>query len=249
MLFRSGGDPVTRKDAALLALNTLKATVVEYKGGSTITAGDATVVTNPVRGYKTSNQDYARNILPQRRNINESVTSRDDYNTVEFAEEHFVDLRLPHDKYSPTRDEYGRPSAEWSYKKLSIGTFPLEPDFEYTTQVIHAGKSIDTTTDAAKVRALGLNGYNVVDGSKRANLWINGVEQDGNGGTDPVLGKTAEIADYTDNGTQVLVYVDNNGADFITDVVVIKTQMMEVRRVGSDYVSLDLYKEDRKSVV
>jgi len=242
-----GGDPVTRKDAALLALNTLKATVVEYKGGSTITAGDATVVTNPERVYKTSNQDYARNILPQRRNISESVTSRDDYNTVEFAEEHFVDLRLPHDKYSPTRDEYGRPSAEWSYKKLSIGTFPLEPDFEYTTQVIHC---VDTTTDAAKVRALGLTGYDVEkkyvnsNGSTtldQANLWINGVEQDGSAGTDKQLAKTADIANYTDNGTQVLVYVDNNGADFITDVVVIKTQLMEVRRVGSDYVSLELY--------
>ena len=55
-----------------------------------------------------------------------------------------------------------------------------------------------------------------------------------------------QIADYTDNGTVVEVYVDENDADHITDVVVVRTQLMEVKRVGSDYVSLDRIGQDNE---
>ena len=132
-----GGDTLTRKDAALLALNTLKATCVEYTGAGstniTVNGVPVTISGSQRYSYVTSNQDYARNILPQRRNDVNNVNS---YYTVEFAEKHFVDLRLPYDKYDPIDDEFGRPPAEWSYKKLSIGTFPLEADFEHTHEAI-----------------------------------------------------------------------------------------------------------------
>jgi len=233
-----GSAAVNREQACQLALNALKATVVTYTNGINVNVtGENTNVAvsgGQVRSYKTSNQEFARNI--RTRNYTE-VASSDNYYTVEFAEEHFVDLRLEHDKWNPTPDDFGRPSAEWSYKKVTIGTYPLEPDFSFNTQVAHI-----EVTDSAKVRALGLRGYELTDdrGGDNATLWLNGV------GSDKILESVGQIADYTDNGTVVEVYVDENDADHITDVVVVRTQLMEVKRVGSDYVSLDRIGQDNE---
>ncbi|MEY8388062.1 hypothetical protein AALC17_12315, partial [Oscillospiraceae bacterium 38-13] len=193
-----------------------------------------------------------------------------DYLTLEFGEEHFKDLRLEHDRYDPAHDQFGRPSNEWSYKKVTIGTFPLEPDFTYTTQVAHIEE-----TDANKEKALGLRNYDLEadggysywtgigwDSNKTpsyiqndgiTNLWLNGKNtkdeqtyfaQVKDSTTNK---KVANIADFTDNGTLVEVYVSHVDADWITDVVVIQTQLMEVDKVASDYVSLDRVKPDVKT--
>ena len=238
-----GNEPVNREQACQLALNTLKATVVQYSQGINVNVtGDNTNVQvsgGQTRSYKTSNQEFARNIRVRGTTGNLINNVNDDYYTVEFAEEHFVDLRLEHDKYNPTPDEFGRPSAEWSYKKVTIGTYALEPDFQFTTQIAHK-----EATEAVRERATGLRDYDLEgvtsSGARTTNttVWWNGVED--NATLDPAAGaKIADIADLTDNGTLVQVYVSNYDADFITDVVVIQTQLMEVKRVGSDYVSLD----------
>ncbi|MEY8388116.1 hypothetical protein AALC17_12610, partial [Oscillospiraceae bacterium 38-13] len=181
----------------------------------------------------------------------------------EFGEEHFKDLRLEHDKYDPAHDEFGRPSNEWSYKKVTIGTFPLPADFTYTTQVAHVEE-----TDGAKEKALGLRNYDLIadggysywngnanpwwDSNNRPSiyndgfttLWLNGLEKDEyfktKDGSDSskYAHKVADIADFTDNGTLVEVYVSYVDADWITDVVVIQTQLMEVDKVASDYIAL-----------
>ena len=221
-----GNETVNREQACQLALNTLKATLVEYTGGMNVTNGDQTVVVNPNRSYKTSNQDFATNINAK------TAANSSEYYTVEFGEEHFVDLRLEHDKKNPTPNDLGQPSAEWSYKKVTIGTYALEPDFRYTELVAHNDKS---STDASKVRALKLNGYEV-DGSTQ--VWLNGYESNID------LGKVANIANYTDNGTVVEVYVSETNADLITDVVVIQSALVEVKRIGSDYVTLGKYDTD-----
>ena len=61
--------------------------------------------------------------------------------------------------------------------------------------------------------------------------------------------KVATISDYTDNGTLVELYVDDEDADLISHVVVIKTQMMSVKRVAGDYVALDRVSPTNKSAV
>ncbi len=230
-----GNQPVTREQACQLALNTLKATMVQYSGGVNInTASGDTMTVNPTRTYKTSNQEYAKNISNRKAGI-EAGSYTDNHYTVEFGEEHFQDLRLD-DEHTNKLDDFGRPSNVWSYKKVTIGTFPVAPDFTYTTQV--AAKDDVKTTEATKLRALNLNGYETTtDDSKtpKTRLFVNGEDK----GT---LAEVADIADYTDNGTLVEVYVSDDDADFICNVVVIKTQLMEVKKIGSDYVSLD--KED-----
>ena len=241
-----GAAAVNREQACQLALNTLKATMVEYTGGLSITAGDAHVTSNPTISYKTSNQSYAKNISNRKLNTTGNVDVNSHW-TVEFGEEHFKDLRL-NDEHGTSnvaqnayanmaRDDFGRPSNEWSYKKVTIGTFPIEPDFEYTTQVIHNDDK--KVTDASKVRALELNGYelrqdNSPKGQVDTELFLNG-----DNGTDLI--NVANIADYTDNGTKVEVYVDEDDADFINTVVVVKTQLMEVKSLKNDAVALKLY--------
>ncbi len=248
-----GADAVNREEACQLALNTLKATMVEYTGGFNITAGEASVVGAQTRTYVTSNQAYAQNIL--NRKADSEGNAKDDHYTVEFGEEHFKDLRL-NDEHRTARDSFGRPSNEWSYKKVTIGTFPIEADFVFDKQMAHVDK-----TDAVKNRATGLGGYDLEtdNGSAYTAFWVNGVKYEldkarGDEGewqaapalpqtysddiADGVKAKVSNICDLTDNGTVVEVYVSEDDADFITDVVVVQTQLMEVRRIGSDYVSL-----------
>ena len=235
----NGNATVTREQACQLALNTLKATIVEYKGGMDITTGDTSMVVKPERDYKVSaNKEINKNIFggaPMAGGGNE-------YYTLEFGEEHFVDLRLDAEATDRTSfDQFGRPSNEWSWKKVTIGTFPVDPDFIYTEQTEHSD-----ATDAAKNRKTGLGSYHTTVGTgsntQNSRLWLNG-ELIPTNDSRYTLGsdKVANISDYTDNGTVVEIYVSDDIANFITDVVVLQTQLMEVRRVGSDYVALQMY--------
>ena len=112
-----GAKAVTRDEACQLALNTLKATMVDYGNANTVVSSSGEVLT--VQGskavYVTSNN---RDINA---NINRRVISATNNElTLEFGEEHFKDLRLEHDRYDPAYDVYGHPSNEWSYKKEKL---------------------------------------------------------------------------------------------------------------------------------
>ncbi len=262
-----GAKAVTRDEACQLALNTLKATMVDYGGANTVISSTGEVLT--VQGSK------AQYVTSNNRDINANINRRvinavNNEMTLEFGEEHFKDLRLEHDKYDPAYDVYGHPSNEWSYKKVTIGTFPLEADFTYTDQIVHR-----EATAASKEKALGLRGYDTWSTDHRNNwanwstassginnfaspfadetqVHINGWHARVNPTTGvpytDIAGRSdkrpadaltlSEIADLTDNGVTVEVYVCPVDADFITDVVVTRTQLMEVDRVAADYVRL-----------
>ena len=277
-----GSAAVNRETACQLALNTLKATMVTYGGTTLVTGAQALAVQGTQAMYVTSNN---REINA---NINRRVISAaNNEMTLEFGEEHFKDLRLEHDKYDPAYDEYGHPSNEWSWKKVTIGTFKLPANFTYTKQMSHL-----EDTDATKEKALGLRNYDTwsidhraavgnwsspssVAGLNGAGVWkspfddatqitINGwdarvndkdkgrlVSYDAsvfnNQPKKPTGVPTiAEIADLTDNGVTVEVYVCPVDADFITNVVVTRTQLMKVKRIGSDFVTLEDIKPDSR---
>ena len=232
-----GNEPVNREQAAQLALNTLKATMVEYTGGISVSTSDGSTMTSPqTRIYKTSNQEYARHILNKKASEQGSVSSTDALYTVEFGEEHFVDLRMTRD--GNAYDDFGRPSNEWSYKKVTIGTFPIGADKTYTEQVAH---NVITVSNASKARSLELTGNEV---SKDTTITVNGKSYTTTEVKSLIganLTDVGQIADFTDNGTVVEVYIDEEKADWVSDIVVIKTQLMEVKRLGKESVSLDLY--------
>ena len=285
-----GAKAVTRDEACQLALNTLKATMVDYGNANTVVSSTGEVLT--VQGskavYRTSNnRDINANI--NRRVINATNNEM----TLEFGEEHFQDLRLEHDRYDPAYDVYGHPSNEWSYKKVTIGTFPLKADFTFTKQMAHLEDTV-----ATKEKALGLRNYDTYSTDHRggyvnwsspstgiesysspfadatqihingwnARVWNENYKQtaapkgenpdNGNWYTydardidkdnKELAPSLSELCDLTDNGVTVEVYVCPVDADFITDVVVTRTQLMEVDRIASDYVELDVIDSDSK---
>ena len=95
-------EELSRQDAAQMAFNTLKATMVEYQNDTTIIVGGTTVSTaskaTPVPQGVYANTMGAENL--------------------QFAEKNFSSLK----KVSDT-DKFGRPAYTWTYNKTDIGTY------------------------------------------------------------------------------------------------------------------------------
>ena len=229
-----GNDGVTREAACLLALNTLKATEVEYNGGASVTAGDANVTINATRELKTSNN----------KNINQNIgklkaNSNGEY-TLEFGEDHFADLKLVTE--GGATDDFGRPSNKWSYKNITIGTYAVTPDYVFTARA-----SGDTVTD--KLKDMGLNDLTMgltVSGEKQpksfsaSKLFVN----DDTSASISVNG----IPALTGNGRLIEVYLDDDNADVIKAVVVVDTYIMQVKKVSSSSVTLKNPESNRVGV-
>ena len=225
-----GNDGINREEACLLALNTLKATEVEYTGGASVSAGDASVVINAQRSYKTSRND----------NINQNISAGDsnntsNYYTLEFGEEHFPDLKLDNIRSNNITDDFGRPANQWSYKNVKIGTYALKPDYVYT-----ADASGDTKSD--KVKSMGLKDFKW-DGEYSENgVTTQFVDASNNRIEDDAA--LEELADMTEKGLRIEVYMSKRSADTIAAVVVIHTQLMQVSAVRSNEVTFDFDNTD-----
>ena len=220
-----GNDGINREAACLLALNTLKATEVEYTGGASVTAGDASVVINAERAYKTSRNDNIN------RNIDDSKSGNANaYYTLEFGEEHFPDLKLDNVKNPNITDDFGRPANQWSFKNVKIGTYALKPDYVYTADA-------DGDTNADKVKSMGLKDFK----------WTGSYTE--NGDTNSIGGTNAaaleKLAGKTAKGLLVEVYMDKDYADTIKAVVLVHTQLMQVKAVRSNEVTFDFDNTDR----
>ena len=101
---------LTREQAAQMAFNALKATTVEYQGGTNVTTGDTTVVVNAVRNEvkRTSGNDY-------RNGTAETATG-----TQQLVEKLYgTDLKYTS---SAAVDAMNRPGHTWSWKNVEIGT-------------------------------------------------------------------------------------------------------------------------------
>ena len=210
-----GSESITREAAAQMALNTLKATLVEYDGTTIdVSTGDASVsIGNTKYSYVVSNnKDINKNINA------DQAGNEANYFTLEFGEQYFPNLKLVS---TNTTDDFGRPSNQWSLSNVTIGKYAKTPAFSYT-----AAASGDTTAD--KVKAMGLKDFDVADD---VNVSVNGKPG-------AAIDTVNDIPQYTGNGTQVLVYTSEKTADLIIAVVVIKTQLMQINSVKSDSVTL-----------
>lgn len=111
-----GAKAVTRDEACQLALNTLKATMVDYGNANTVVSSSGEVLT--VQGSK------AQYVTSNNRDINANINRRvinaaNNEMTLEFGEEHFKDLRLD-DEHKNAKDDFGRPSNVWSLSLIHI---------------------------------------------------------------------------------------------------------------------------------
>lgn len=235
----SGNAGVTREQACQLALNTLKATEVEYKGNDVSVSGKDINVVVGTKDHSdvVNNSNTDGNIY-----IESSSDNGGKDKLMQFAEQHFTDLK----QLGDTTTTFGRPATRWSYKNVTIDKFAKKADFTFT-----AGPSGDTAKD--KVKDMGLDGYKVYNGTKvtiNDKTWPTTTD---NNVTTGYFGSMTmanalkcndsetlaqKLVDLTGNGILVEVYVDDDNADIISNIVVIRTQLMEVNTVSSKTITL-----------
>ena len=202
-----GTELATREEACLYAVNTLKATLVEYASkGTNVTVNGATVAigaSKPV--YVTSNIYSAATSID---NTRDNATG--DY-TVEFAENYQPKLKLNRDL-----DVFGRPAYTWNWDSKDIGTY-----VDYSQLVLEA-------TAAVKFNEVyEVLGSTVLKGSDLA-VYFDGVKSNAIVKND--IARTNKVTmDGTGNGVLTQVFYDGN--DEIT-IVEINTYLA---KATSDY--------------
>ncbi len=199
-----GNKTVTREEACLYALNTLKATMVEYdqKIVANVNGAQVTVGTSLAKEVKW-------NIAEKK---NDGNIKDDEY--VQFAEKYFPKLEL-----EVGNGIYGRPTNVWKLKKVEIGAFTsIEPTYVYTESV----KEKDAYKDLGKV---------ICDETEYDwTAFVNGKDVDAKTYA-PAKNGPDEWA-YTGEGTVTEIYVDDD-AETVT-VCEINYYLGEVSKVKKD---------------
>ena len=211
---------LTRDEAAKMAFNTLTATMVEYSNGVNVSTSDGTQVTvNAVRtkvGHTTTTGYKA--------------TGNDEY--TQFCEQYFSKLKLT--STTSTDDAFDRPASEWSFKGVKVGTYAKEAAFTYTA-------SASGSTTSAKLSNMGIKGYKLAkdtNGAVTVKAVTNGVP------ANSALSSIDDIPGLLGNGTKVEIFVDEDDIETITDVIVIKTQLMQIDRINKSAKTVALKKVD-----
>ena len=172
---------ITRDEAAKMAFNTLKATMVAYTNGTKVETGDGTKVTvNATRYYveKTGGDGYKQN------------GGNDNY--MQFCEQYFSKLKLN----TQGRTDLNRPANEWVYQNKTIGAYAKSAAVTYT-----ANKNNDGGKKAVKSDLKNYYFGGTAAGSK--------VSSTGNV-TATDIDSTDEVAALTGNGRVVEIFVTDN---------------------------------------
>ena len=175
-----GNKTVTREEACLYALNTLKATMVEY---------DQKIVANVNGAQITVGTSLANEVEWNIASKTDGNIKDDDY--VQFAEKYFPNLEL-----ETGYGIYGRPTNVWKLKKAEIGAFTsIEPTYVYTESV----KEKDAYKDLGKA---------VCDpnGDYEWTAFVDGLEQDK---AERPKSKSDDDYKYTGEGTVTEIYVED----------------------------------------
>ena len=172
---------ITRDEAAKMAFNTLKATMVAYTNGTKVETGDGTKVTvNATRYYveKTGGDGYKQN------------GGNDNY--MQFCEQYFSKLKLN----TQGRTDLNRPANEWVYQNKTIGAYAKSAAVTYT-----ANKDNDGGKKAVKSDLKNYYFGGTAAGSK--------VTSTGNV-TAADIDSTDDVAALTGNGRVVEIFVTDN---------------------------------------
>ena len=138
-----GSVAMSREEACLYALNTLKASLVDYDNKGTQINIDGVIVS--VGASK------AQAVTTGATNTIYGVKA-DGHNYFEFAEKYFPRLKLTS---AANTDSFERPANSWNYKTNSIGTYAQSADLTYTEEVkigtIYSDLGLGATIAAANV--------------------------------------------------------------------------------------------------
>ena len=157
-------DNLTREQAAQMAFNAMKATLVEYedKGGDII-IGDITINNGATKATPVTSK-----VKADATSISDDKTA-DGYYTVEFAEKYCKDLKVS-TKSADQVDSFGRPATTWVYDGSTVGTYADDADDSIVlNKSINAQKAIVTDSDYMN--------YSEDDVASKIAVYVNGDKQ------------------------------------------------------------------------
>ena len=157
-------DNLTREQAAQMAFNAMKATLVEYedKGGDII-IGDITINNGATKATPVTSK-----VKADATSISDDKTA-DGYYTVEFAEKYCKDLKVS-TKSADQVDSFGRPATTWVYDGSTVGTYADDADDSIVlNKSINAQKAIVTDSDYMN--------YSEDDVASKIAVYVNGNKQ------------------------------------------------------------------------
>ena len=210
---------LTREQAAQMALNALKDTCVEYRGGTSVSTSDGTKVTVGATRYESAanGKEYLA-----------GGTSDD----LQLAEKLYgSDLKL--EKNGETA--FGAKANTWTYKGKEVGTYAATADATLSNEVTYG--DLYTAIGSTAVKQLGTLTVKV-DGKPETVTAANIVK-----GSDGALKNTSDVA-LTGNGTTTSVYVTYvSGATpvYNVTVVVVNTYAGQISGVTKATASADRY--------
>ena len=178
-----------------MALNAIKAPLVEYDKQANITVNGAEVsVGSAVAKYITTTIAKQQNISK------DTLTNASDANPnylVEFGEKYLPNLRLVSDD-----DEFDRPSHTWIYKSEEIGTYVDYENLVETFTVAVTGKDLYETIGSSTIKE-----YDVY-------YYEDGAEDETIKASNMIRTNTKEY-DTTGNGVLTQVFVDHDKKEII----------------------------------
>ena len=122
---------LTREQAAQMALNALKADVVEYKGGTNVSTSDGTKVVINAERSTVANDKYDYRVKGA------AYDAKKDNTVQQLCEKLYgKDLKGIEDK-----DAFGRKAIVWSYKNDEVGTYATD-SADYTYYGAVSGKTL-----------------------------------------------------------------------------------------------------------
>lgn len=156
---------LTREEAAQMAFNAMKATLVEYedKGDNIVLPGDITINTGATKATPVTSK-----VKADATSISDDKTA-DGYYTVEFAEKYCKDLKVS-TKSADQVDSFGRPATTWVYDGSTVGTYADDADDSIVlNKSIDAQKAIVTDSDYMN--------YSEDDVASKIAVYVNGNKQ------------------------------------------------------------------------
>ena len=178
--------PITREEAAQMALNAICAPLVTYENDATITVNGAEVSIASGDAY------YVTTTLAKEQRISDRQLSNSNDYTVEFGEKYFPRLRLVRET-----DDFERPSHTWVYENTELGTYV---DYDLLTE---------TYTEAVTGRQLyELLGKSTID-KYGLTYYVDGVVNTTIDAKNMIRGNNVEY-NTTGNGVLTQVFVDHD---------------------------------------
>ena len=219
---------LTREQAAQMAFNALKATTVEYQGGTNVTTSDGTsVIVNAVRNEvkRTSGKDY-------RNGVAETANG-----TQQLVEKLYgADLILT----ETDSNDFGAPAEKWSYKNEEVGTYASDADATFTKKVTYG--DLYTAIGSTAVKRLQAANTGSTLTVKVDNKDDSITAADITKGSSAALNLSTAGA-VTGNGVTTSVYVKDSATsgEYDVTIVIINTYVGKVSTVTKATASADRY--------